>query len=526
MSLIICDKSRKLKKVLELFVLEIISTEPGLIFIKLGLFNKLLIVLMALINMEAFPAEERCSSLLFALNLYGDVKEEVYKKVRQKEKVCLESIIQASKARVVCPLCSHFKAYRLTGKYPFKCSKKEHTFGIRSNTIFQNGKLSLRLYFAAIFLNKSYEGLTYDFLAKVTGTTKKTAGEMLKKIRFVKEYRKFKDEDRKAEAKKVGIKIEATEKVLNHNKFLIETLEDYLTTKPELISIIKILNLKSMSFVSYPGSKRSLMKELLKKVPVQINNYYEIFAGGATMFFALSALKKAGVININNMSISDYNQNVVDMHKGLSKNPEEVCALLEGYKSKYNLLTEKEDRRAFFKEVRKTYNSIGEGPEKSASFIFLSSTCFNGRLDFSKKGKFTGGHGKKGAFNFDRETMLRCGEALSKPFVNISCNSYEHIESIAGEGDLVFCDPPYISIRESMTSYGSSLVTEIEQTKLRDFILRLHHKGVRFMISNYEDPVIMELYSDTNIFKIHKVKVVRVSDEGAFKDDEVIITNY
>ena len=40
-------------------------------------------------------------------------------------------------------------------------------------------------------------------------------------------------------------------------------------------------------FVKWVGGKRSLLPELLERIPAKFNNYYEPFVGGGALFFAL-----------------------------------------------------------------------------------------------------------------------------------------------------------------------------------------------------------------------------------------------
>ena len=47
-------------------------------------------------------------------------------------------------------------------------------------------------------------------------------------------------------------------------------------------------------FVKWVGGKRSLLPQLLKRVPTEFKNYYEPFVGGGALFFAL---KNEGRIN-------------------------------------------------------------------------------------------------------------------------------------------------------------------------------------------------------------------------------------
>ena len=42
-------------------------------------------------------------------------------------------------------------------------------------------------------------------------------------------------------------------------------------------------------FVKWVGGKRSLLPELLARLPARFNNYYEPFVGGGALFFALKS---------------------------------------------------------------------------------------------------------------------------------------------------------------------------------------------------------------------------------------------
>lgn len=224
---------------------------------------------------KAFPEEEFCRNLFSALNLDANIKQKIRERKRIKKDVLLEEIISESAPEISCPICRYFKVYSLNeDPYPFKCSGCDNKFNERHSTIFQGGKLSLSQYFAVIFLNNASKGLTYESLAKVIGTTKESAGKILKKIRLVKEATK-------------NNKGKCRIKNVEHNKYIVSTLEDYLQSHPNLSEIKRILHTEGLSFVSYPGSKRSLIDKIVKRLPLKINNYFEPFLGGEPSFLQL-----------------------------------------------------------------------------------------------------------------------------------------------------------------------------------------------------------------------------------------------
>lgn len=85
---------------------------------------------------------------------------------------------------VVCPHCGHTKVYRTTRG--FKCANKEcyKKFSVITRTIFENTKISLRTWFAAMFLiSTSKKGVSSIQLANTLGITQKTAWFVLHRIR-------------------------------------------------------------------------------------------------------------------------------------------------------------------------------------------------------------------------------------------------------------------------------------------------------------------------------------------------------
>ena len=47
-------------------------------------------------------------------------------------------------------------------------------------------------------------------------------------------------------------------------------------------------------FVKWVGGKRSLLTEIVKRLPAEFNNYFEPFVGGGALFFALKNKELTG----------------------------------------------------------------------------------------------------------------------------------------------------------------------------------------------------------------------------------------
>jgi transposase-like protein len=104
------------------------------------------------------------------------------------EKVCIKYLekIRWEDRNYTCPYdgCNHNKVFKYSNGKTYKCSKCQKQFSIRVGTIFEDSKISLKKWFAAIYLVTSHKkGISSLQLSKDVGVTQKTAWFMLHRIR-------------------------------------------------------------------------------------------------------------------------------------------------------------------------------------------------------------------------------------------------------------------------------------------------------------------------------------------------------
>ncbi len=88
---------------------------------------------------------------------------------------------------IVCPCCgSTRKVYRLNRRHAYKCADCLKQFSVRKGTIFEESRLPLRKWFAAVWLvTSNRKGIPSTQLAREIGVTQKTAWFMLGRLREV-----------------------------------------------------------------------------------------------------------------------------------------------------------------------------------------------------------------------------------------------------------------------------------------------------------------------------------------------------
>jgi DNA adenine methylase len=262
-------------------------------------------------------------------------------------------------------------------------------------------------------------------------------------------------------------------------------------------------------FMKWAGGKRSVMQELLSRMPKKFNNYYEPFAGGGALFFELH--KK-----IERCFLLDANLNLTIAYNTIKEECNSLIKELKKHKKKHNENYYYKIRNKIFK------NHIG----RAAQLIYLNRTCYNGLYRLNKSGGFNTPIGRYSNPDIVREENLKLVQkALEK--AEIKWGDFTDISP--KKNDFVYFDPPYHEIKKgSFTQYTGNGFKEEDQIRLRDFILKLHKKGVYIMLSNSDTPFIRKLYK-FSFFNIDVIKVKRMINCKANKrnnHEELIITNY
>jgi DNA adenine methylase len=101
----------------------------------------------------------------------------------------------------------------------------------------------------------------------------------------------------------------------------------------------------------------------------------------------------------------------------------------------------------------------------------------------------------------------------------IDSRDFTYVQDYAGEGDLVFFDPPYPE--ESKTAqfnqYDPSGFGEEEQIKLRELALELDHSGTNVLITN--GPSAEQFYTEDEEF-YERFRISHIMGERRINSDE------
>ena len=270
-------------------------------------------------------------------------------------------------------------------------------------------------------------------------------------------------------------------------------------------------------FVTWVGGKRQLLKRIKERIPKNFDSYYEPFVGGGALFIELQNSKT--VINDSSIELTETYITIRD-------NPIELMSLLDEHENNHQ-----KSPSEYFHSIRALDRQDNwehkTALEKTARFIYLNKSCFNGMYRVNKKGYYNVPFGKKDKINtYSRDNILILSAYLKSGQVKIINGDFENAVKTAKKGDFIFFDPPYDIIKkDTFDRYTKDGFGVEGQRRLSDVAHKLDKRGCYVMITNHNTPLINELYFDFNI-DVVSVKRMINSDASNRKGIEVIMYNY
>ena len=271
-------------------------------------------------------------------------------------------------------------------------------------------------------------------------------------------------------------------------------------------------------FIKWAGGKTRLIGEIEKVIGNKLDGkktYIEPFVGSGAVF--LSMIEKH---DFERIIINDLNSSLIGAYVHIQKYPEALKTELRSLEKRYS---DSKDKTKFYYSTREKFNKNCEenkdAVERSAQFIFLNKTGYNGMYRVNSKGLFNipvGKNNSKKLINY--ENIDKVSSLLED--VIIENMSYEGVlekySGIIDESCFIYMDPPYsTSTGKNFTSYNKQVFGWEDQKKLEQTIGKLDGTGVFVLISNVDEVDVGKLYENE---KYEKKPFSRKCTIGGTKD--------
>ena len=239
-------------------------------------------------------------------------------------------------------------------------------------------------------------------------------------------------------------------------------------------------------FLRWVGSKRTLLPRIANALPGRYSTYYEPFLGSGSLFFLLEPARAI---------LSDSCSELMGTFEAVREHAAAVLRFLRPLKP---------DKELFY--WLRANRSQGQY-KRAAEFIYLNKTCWNGLYRVNSRGEFNVPYGlPRTDYIIDEDNLRACSTALNRQHVELRCCDFEEAVKNAGEDDLVFLDPPYVTGHNNngFIDYNEQLFSWSDQTRLARVAGELVHRGAHVLVTNAFHQDLIDLYEGFNLMTINR----------------------
>lgn len=258
-------------------------------------------------------------------------------------------------------------------------------------------------------------------------------------------------------------------------------------------------------FMKWAGGKRWLADHAFLAKVEYSGRYIEPFLGGGAIFFHLNPKRSI---------LSDLNSRLIEAYLAIRDDPHAVETFLKNHQRHHS--------HSYYYETR--HKEFDSAAERAAHFIYLNRTCWNGLYRENLLGKFNAPIGTKSTIFDPTEDFVEISTRLST--ADIRCCDFEEVLAVAGDGDFVFCDPPYTVAHNlnGFIKYNQRIFSWEDQIRLQQAATQAAERGAKVCVTNADHPSLHELYRNSgHIRVIQRSSVISGSVKGRRPTSEILV---
>jgi DNA adenine methylase len=259
-------------------------------------------------------------------------------------------------------------------------------------------------------------------------------------------------------------------------------------------------------FLKWPGGKRWLVPQLAPLLRESLRNcYFEPFLGSGAMHLAVQSPRAV---------LSDINEELIVALSVIASDPEKVVAAVWRFTNTADC----------YYRVRRSQPRSEIGV--AARFLYLNRTAWGGVHRLNRLGEFNTPFGNSGRVICRLKSVVEGAALFAR--AELRSADFEEIIDQAGNGDVVYADPPYVgpgSGHDNFKRYTRESFNWGDQLRLAAAAQRAAERGALVVVSGRASFGIEGLYPHWQALHVRRsCNVSRRTDaRGAF--DEVVLTS-
>lgn len=264
--------------------------------------------------------------------------------------------------------------------------------------------------------------------------------------------------------------------------------------------------IKIRPFLKWAGNKYHII-ERIKPVLPRGNRLIEPFVGSGAVFLNSDYLEYL---------LADNNGDLINLYLTLIAEGEPFIDYCRSF------FTEENNRENRYYELRELFNTTDDRILKAALFIYLNRHGYNGLCRYNARGRFNT------PFGLYKKPLLP--EKAMRHFLSkaqgavFKAADYRDIMSSAQQGDVVYCDPPYVPLSPTanFTAYSSRGFTAGDQVELAELARQLAGRGIPVLISNHATDFTLNAYQDAKIERFYVQRFISCDGSNRGKAQELL----
>ncbi len=262
----------------------------------------------------------------------------------------------------------------------------------------------------------------------------------------------------------------------------------------------------SRPFLKWPGGKYRLVERISKALG-KGNRLIEPFVGSGAVFLNT---------NYDHFLLADNNPDLINLFEILRQEGDEF---IDAVRPLFQPETNNADT---YYEMRDNFNSSSDIHRKAALFIYLNRHCYNGLCRYNQSGGFNSPFGRYKKPSIPEAAMQFFHKKAQHATFQMS--SFTQTMQQAKEGDVVYCDPPYVPLSKTanFTNYSAEGFGMDKQKELAKLANELAARGIRVVISNHDTPEIRELYKTAKITQFDVPRFISQDANNRNKASEIL----
>ncbi|ELY2751855.1 MULTISPECIES: Dam family site-specific DNA-(adenine-N6)-methyltransferase [Cronobacter] len=228
--------------------------------------------------------------------------------------------------------------------------------------------------------------------------------------------------------------------------------------------------------LKWVGSKARLMPLLLPHLP-KGQRLVEPFAGSCAVMMNT---------DYDEYLVADVNPDLIGFYRAAAA---ETSDLIERARHLFETFNSEHG----YYDSRDSFNHDGDPAWRPALFLYLNRHGFNGLCRYNKAGRFNVPYGKyKKPYFPENEIKAFAEKAKRATFV---CSSYTETLGMVRAGDVVYCDPPYLTETANFTAYHENGFSQLDHGRLARRLRALAANGVPVVASNSDEDMVRYLFA-------------------------------